>query len=97
MIGNFSTLSITPESSLGGGNEMVDNDTCSACGMPCRVPEYHPYAACLMFKQTHNSATVFSNLKAVVEYGMQAERAGVSADKAMRQILGLRGKAKVAA
>lgn len=29
---------------------------CAECGMPCKADEYHPYAACLMFKQYHDSA-----------------------------------------
>ena len=35
---------------------------CTECGMPCSVGEYHPYAACLMFKACHNSETVRANL-----------------------------------
>lgn len=35
---------------------------CGDCGMPCTPAEYHPYAACLMFKACHNSATVRANL-----------------------------------
>ena len=35
---------------------------CAECGMPCEAGEYHPYAACLMFKGCHNSATVRANL-----------------------------------
>lgn len=38
---------------------------CGECGMPCAPGEYHPYAACLMFKACHNSGTVRSNLEAV--------------------------------
>lgn len=35
---------------------------CAECGMPCSPKEYHPYAACLMFKACHNSETVRANL-----------------------------------
>lgn len=35
---------------------------CGECGMPCRAGEYHPFAACLMFKACHNSETVRANL-----------------------------------
>lgn len=35
---------------------------CAECGMHCSVGEYHPYAACLMFKACHNSETVRANL-----------------------------------
>lgn len=38
---------------------------CGTCGMPCTPGEYHPYAACLMFKACHNSETVRANLEAV--------------------------------
>ena len=38
---------------------------CGTCGMPCTSGEYHPYAACLMFKACHNSETVRANLEAV--------------------------------
>lgn len=31
----------------------------------CEAVEYHPYAACLMFKQCLNSETVRANLQAV--------------------------------
>lgn len=39
---------------------------CTECGMPCAPAEYHPYAACLMFKGCHNSETVRSNLSAPI-------------------------------
>lgn len=35
---------------------------CGECGMPCFPAEYHPYAACLMFKQCHNAETVRAKL-----------------------------------
>lgn len=38
---------------------------CGECGMPCRPDEYHPFAACLMFKACHNSETVRANLEAL--------------------------------
>ena len=38
---------------------------CIECGMVCEAVEYHPYAACLMFKQCLNSETVRANLQAV--------------------------------
>jgi len=31
--------------------------------MPCRPDEYHPFAACLMFKACHNSETVRASLE----------------------------------
>ena len=52
---------------------------CGDCGMPCASSEYHPYAACLMFKHCRNSETVRANLQAVRQQGrvagiMEAER-----------------------
>ena len=38
---------------------------CAECGMPCDLNEYHPYAACLMFKACKNSYTVRENLQAI--------------------------------
>jgi len=66
------------------------NDKCAACGMP--MPKdgparYHPHLACLAFRACHNSATIDANLKAVIEYGMRAQRLGVSAEEAMATIL----------
>jgi hypothetical protein len=40
-------------------------ESCAECGMLCEVREYHPFAACLMYKACHNSATVRANLEAV--------------------------------
>ena len=42
---------------------------CAECGMEVTLAEYHPYAACLMFKACHNSETVRANLDAVIERG----------------------------
>ena len=42
---------------------------CAECGMPCREDEYHPYAACLMFKACNNSDTVRGNLQDVLDAG----------------------------
>lgn len=44
-------------------------DDCAECGMWVTPGEYHPYAACLMFKACHNSETVRTNLAAVLEHG----------------------------
>lgn len=41
---------------------MAEKMTCTQCSMPCDAGEYHPYAACLMFKACHNSETVRANL-----------------------------------
>ena len=60
---------------------------CNACGMLVGgQKEYHPYAACLMFKACHNGNTVDANLAAVVEYGMKAQAAGLDLDQAMHDL-----------
>lgn len=45
--------------------------------------EYHPMAACTLFKVLLNGAHARANLAAAVKYGMKAERAGVSLEDAM--------------
>lgn len=41
----------------------VVEEACRECGMPCTPTEYHPYAACLMFRGCHNSKVVRENLR----------------------------------
>jgi len=41
-------------------------DCCQECTMMVKPSEYHPYAACLMFKACHDSDTVRKNLDAVL-------------------------------
>jgi hypothetical protein len=45
--------------------------------------EYHPFAVCAMFKILLNSNQVRGNIKPVIEYGMKAQRLGVSIDDAL--------------
>lgn len=60
---------------------------CHGCGMPTRsVREYHPFIACVLFEHTRNSLSVDANLRAVVNYGMTAEKKGVSLDGAMSDL-----------
>jgi hypothetical protein len=47
---------------------------CKECGMLVEPGEYHPYAACLMFKACGDSSVVRANLVAVLAEGY--ERAG---------------------
>jgi len=42
---------------------------CGECGMSVEACEYHPFAACLMFKQCQNSKTVRDSLKSVAACG----------------------------
>jgi hypothetical protein len=62
-------------------------DFCCDCGMTVSNGEYHPYAACLMFKACHDSETVRANLTAVMAYGAQDEwnAALLAAAKVCRQ------------
>ena len=48
---------------------MKVNNNCKECGMALRCGEYHPYAACLMFKSCGNRDTVRNNLKDVLSHG----------------------------
>lgn len=65
----------------------VKNTPCAACGMQTQSPaEYHPFVACELFKHLRDSRKVRANLRAVVEYGMAAQREGVSLDDAMRDL-----------
>lgn len=48
---------------------------CAECGMPVKAGEYHPYAACLMFKACQNSDTVRGNLTDVMERAQHAGEA----------------------
>lgn len=60
---------------------------CAGCGMlTLSNVDYHPYAACVMFKRLLSSEKVEASLKAVIEYGMKAERAGLSPEEAIRDI-----------
>jgi hypothetical protein len=47
-------------------------EPCGDCGMPCEPGEYHPFAACLMFKACHRSDVVRANLQFVVDHGKGA-------------------------
>lgn len=44
-------------------------ELCAECGMPVFSGEYHPYAACLMFRTCKDSEVVARNLEAVLEHG----------------------------
>ncbi len=38
---------------------------CAECGMIVQLGEYHPFAACLMYKGCKDSTTVRENIKAI--------------------------------
>lgn len=46
--------------------------TCGECGMLLEsIAEYHPFAACLMYRGCRDSITVRANLSAVVAHGYE--------------------------
>lgn len=50
-------------------------EQCAECGMSVEDGEYHPFAACLMFKACKDSETVRANLDSVIEKaGFDARR-----------------------
>jgi len=51
---------------------------CGDCGMVINPSDYHPFAACLMFKQTRNKKYVDSNLNSVIEYGKAKNQAEIT-------------------
>lgn len=60
---------------------------CATCGMNLlSSTDYHPHVACQLFRQTHSSDKVESGLKSVIEYGMKAQKLGLSSEQAMRDI-----------
>lgn len=55
---------------------------CKSCGMICKHPtEYHPMAACLMFKACHDGEVVRANLSAVAEEAVRLERERVAIEQ----------------
>ena len=50
---------------MGAMNREPTPQICQECGMFCGPLEYHPYAACLMFKACHDGDAVRGNLQAV--------------------------------
>ncbi len=64
---------------------------CARCGMlTAGVKEFHPYAACLMFKACGNGKTVRANLLPVITYGMRAYSVGVGVDAAYQDTVVVR-------
>ena len=43
--------------------------TCLECGMVTLGNQYHPYAACLMFRACRDGSVVRANLDAVIAHG----------------------------
>lgn len=59
---------------------------CAECGMWCEPDEYHPYAACLMFKACGNSKTVRDNLEAVMDHARAAREGGAIVRESEAQV-----------
>jgi len=65
---------------------MKEFSTCAECGMPVIMGEYHPYTACVLYRQTHQSEKVADLLREVALYGYQAAKNGLKLDDALRNI-----------
>ena len=61
---------------------------CGECGMPCLPGEYHPYAACLLFRACRNSDTVRGNLQDAQDHFTAAQAAEIEALLAEREVIG---------
>lgn len=46
---------------------MTNNTKCKECGMTIQ-DEYHPFAACLMYRQTRDADVVRVNLASVIDH-----------------------------
>ena len=46
--------------------ELDEVSSCAQCGMPVCIGDYHPFAACLMFRGCGEADTVTDNLDALV-------------------------------
>lgn len=70
---------------------MKQFEKCAACGMSLlSARDYHPHAACQLFRLTQSSDKVESNIKSVIEYGMKAQELGLSSEEAMRDLTKVR-------
>lgn len=47
----------------------MKSEACANCGMRCQPREYHPYTACVLFRQLRDGDKVRSCLEAVVAHG----------------------------
>jgi len=77
--GNKEHPRLTPDHEIDRAEFEAKNDTlnkaieivkevCGECGMHCHKNEYHPYVACLLFKQVKNAQVVRDNLGSVMDY-----------------------------
>lgn len=54
-------------------DKLSSKERCTECGMAVSVTEYHPYAACLMYRACQDAEVVRVNLLSVQASGAQAE------------------------
>ena len=60
---------------------------CSGCGMGLRAPNhFHPYAACLMYRQCKDASQVEVYLKEAIEHGRDKERETAKQREAKRPV-----------
>ncbi len=53
---------------------MAVENPCAECGMPVTLGEYHPFAACLMFKGCQDSSVVRTNLETITSQWLNLGR-----------------------
>jgi hypothetical protein len=71
---------------------MNNYDRCAKCGMLKISPtDYHPDAACVLFRHLGQSDKVEMHLRAVVAYGMGAQAKGVDFRTAMHDVRWAKG------
>ena len=64
---------------------------CAACGMRA-AGTYHPYTACLIYRQSRSADVTRANIAAVVDYGMKAAKAGVTLEQALNDFTAVIGR-----
>jgi hypothetical protein len=63
---------------------------CPDCGMTLDGPsDYHPYAACVMFRQLGQTEKVEDLLLTIVKYGARCQEQGIDIKTAMRDVTAL--------
>lgn len=63
-------------------------DYCRQCGMTLNdSAEYHPYPACLMYRQVPRANSVRLHLSQVLEWGRELERLGLPNDANIRDVI----------
>jgi len=55
----------------------MDEPTCRACGMMVGLTDFHPYPACVMFRQVRDGDKVEGYLRQIIGWGRKLERYGL--------------------